>query len=1533
MSLAPALLTFRVRLLGPAAAVPRSSGYSEHPASDEERRTCGYFKDQEFLAAEEAYHEAVDHLHEAFGKFSGPQVEYKNTSTDSSCRDATAAALMQLPRINLPKFNRKLTEWANFKVDEYDNSFAIVTAHIRAFADMPAMRSESAAELKNLRDTASASLAALACMGRPVDTWDDLLVYIISRKFSDSTRREWNLRRGDFKDCPTYRDLSDFMTNRVRGLTAPPKYTEGSTPSARNERLRGSVHTVNSGKCAKCVGTHALHKCPSFLSQPIDSRWQTVKRHKLCCNCLRNGHFSSKCPTTSRCFRCKRAHHSTLHRDTAPSSEPHGTTSASDVVKPANQDDSKNSEAATVQSVAPEPSGPGAVLLATAWVSVKTAEGRTFQTRALLDQGSTFSFISEAFCQLLRTRRYQVNLPIRCFGEKYSGSARSCVQLKLSSRFADKPAFSLLAYSYQRITAYAASRMRPLHEWSHLRDLQLADPDPSSRHPIHLLIGADLYGTLLRNDLRQGPTGSPTAQATALGWIISGPTGPTRSSVAAAAVNNVTSDAPIDVLLQRFWTDEDIPSSSSRLTADEEKCENFFLATHSRDDSGRYTVRLPFKTDTPPEIGASRAIAERMLVRLQSRLKRHPEIATEYAHFLTEYENLSHLEMVPLSEDPTRLPVYIPHHPVLRATNTTTKLRVVFNASCRTSNGTSLNDHLLIGQKLQQDLAAILLRWRMFKVVCSADIEKMFRQIRIHTLDADYQRILWQPPGAESPHSYRLLTVTYGTASAPYLAMRVLRQLMADEGSRFPKAAAVLDKYIYVDDVLIGADTVAELIETRDQLIAMMNCGGFPLRKWSANTPDALRDLPAEIINAKQLSFEETGIQKILGLTWQPRDDFFQFTVTDDRNESTTKRSVLSCVAKLYDPLGWVAPVVITAKVLMQELWLARLEWDDPLPTDIQTRWVDYREQLTQLFEIRIPRWVGRHHENLGVEIHGFADASTRAYAAAVYLRVIHSFSEIRTHLLVARTKVAPIKTISIPRLELNAIVLLSRLITWVSTALDYGYVPRYGWTDSTVALAWVSQHPSRWKTYVANRVSEIQSVNPTIKWNHVPSEQNPADCASRGISTSDLKTHPLWWNGPLWLRQPSPAWPDQTKREGATRTILTEAARASVQHVNGDPEWDLPDTYSTWTLLVRATANAKKFIAKLRARHTAHGNFESTLTCEELKNAELFWLTTVQTSQFALELESLQKTGSIHRSSRLKALQPFIGEDKLLRLGGRLERAFLSYAERHPIILADHRVVRLLISKAHKVTLHGGTQLTLRVLRQQYWIISARSLVKQHIRNCVICVRNRAKPLNQKMAALPARRVNPAPPFSSVGLDYAGPFLVTTHAARGQRTYKHFVAVFVCFVTKAVHLECVEDYSTSAFLAAFSRFTSRRGLPTHVHSDNGTNFQGADRELYRAWKSINNDEELRASVVNDKISWHFSPPAAPHFGGLWEAAVKGFKLHFLNVIAGARTLSRAEFVTLLCKIEACLNSRPLAAQSDDPSDLAAITPGHFLIG
>ena len=508
-------------------------------------------------------------------------------------------------------------------------------------------------------------------------------------------------------------------------------------------------------------------------------------------------------------------------------------------------------------------------------------------------------------------------------------------------------------------------------------------------------------------------------------------------------------------------------------------------------------------------------------------------------------------------------------------------------------------------------------------------------------------------------------------------------------------------------------------------------------------------------------------------------------------------------------------------------------------------------------------------------------------------------------------------------------------LVEYLARQCDFSNVRVYGWTDSTVALAWVSQHPSRWKPWVANRVSEIQTRVPTIQWGHVRTQCNPADCASRGLNPSEIVDHPLWWRGPPWLSLSKTQWPVNSTTSGSLDhpTVRTEARVKSVcLAVNRPIEWELPMEFSSWSRLLRVTAWIRRFTSNARVRTRDTQNRSGPLTGIEIKSAQHFWFAHVQGAVFAREVEALRSQRPIPHDSELRALNPFIDGEGLLRLGGRLTHSPLNYSESYPILLPRHRISDLLVRHAHLKALHGGTQLTLRMLRQQVWITRARALVKSAVRSCLPCVRQRAAVTTQLMGDLPASRVSPSAPFAKTGVDYAGPMSVTPYVGRGQRARNFYVAVFVCLATREIHLEPVDDYATSGFLAALRRFISRRGLPTELYSDNGKNFEGADKELRRVFEAVARDPDLHASLANDQITWHFIPPAAPHFGGLWEAGVKSLK-HHLRRVVGQHTLSQMEFATLLTQIEACLNSRPIGSLRDDPDDLSAITPGHFLIG
>ncbi|XP_039969979.1 uncharacterized protein LOC120781825 [Bactrocera tryoni] len=417
---------------------------------------------------------------------------------------------------------------------------------------------------------------------------------------------------------------------------------------------------------------------------------------------------------------------------------------------------------------------------------------------------------------------------------------------------------------------------------------------------------------------------------------------------------------------------------------------------------------------------------------------------------------------------------YMPHHGVLRPDSVSTKLRVVFDGSCVTTLGKSLNDFLHIGAKIQLDITDVLLYVRQHQYIVSTDIEKMFRQINVHPDDWDLQRILWFNNNKEIT-PYHLTTVTYGTRSAPFLAVRVLQQLLEDEGKNYPLAVPALKYGRYVDDIFGGADNTSELKAIANQLKQICTAGGFPLAKWQSNSEEVLNFIsPAGACDEPHQLGDCTS--KLLGLYWHAKSDNLRFIMkshSDNQNKSS-KRTILSEVAQIFDPLGFLSPLTIKAKMLLQELWLQKIGWDHHVPSKVLQSWQSLQLELQQIDTLNIPRWINTSKAT-NCEFHGFCDASQLAMAAAIYVTVHSASGEKLTTLLCAKTKVAPLKRLTIPRLELSAALLLSKLITYVKATLQVDAQSTTLWTDSLVTLTWIRSHASRWKDYVRNRVVNIQ--------------------------------------------------------------------------------------------------------------------------------------------------------------------------------------------------------------------------------------------------------------------------------------------------------------------------------------------------------------------------------------------------------------------------------------------------------------------------
>ncbi|XP_031346826.1 uncharacterized protein LOC116173472 [Photinus pyralis] len=1382
--------------------------------------------------------------------------------------DGEAARLIQHLHISERNYE---TAW-DIITKRYHNTRLITSKLLDKILDFPVSHKEDAHQVRMLHDTIHECREGINNIGHDTTSWGPIITKLISRKWDTETNRIFEQSLKNPTETPALEEVMEFMKSRFQSLEALAMKRGDQPPSSYKPNWVGNKQP----NCTYCKEQHQIEMCPKFGKLSVAERIKIVKEQQLCFKCIRHS-----CNTDSfkNCSTCRYPHHSLLHQTSRTAPATRGSQAMSHASTAAKQMEVKEEDQQ--------------VLLATAIVRAQDILGQRHLLRALVDPGSQASFITEQAAQQLMVPRQKTRAMISGLGEGSPINARAKVTVHLHPRQSSKYTLTTDLIVLPKITGMLPMKSMEfdLEPW---QTKILADPTLNITGPIHVLLGAQDYAKIILNGVTKTAS-ALLGQQTELEWIVSDQV--MYPEKKGTPVIGMVSTMEEERNLSKYWEMEEV-EVSSRSKEEDIQCENHYMATTTRGRDGRYTVRIPFK-EAPTMVNSSRSLAVARLHQLEKKLEKEHRVREQYKAFLQEYIDLGHMKLVPPKGEGR---YYIPHQPVIKEASATTKLRVVFDASATTRSRKSLNQTMHVGPRLQEELADILVRWRKHPVAFTADIQKMYRQINIHEDDQPLQTILWRFNQHQPIQEYQLTTVTYGTTAAPYLATRTLQQLAKDEEKEYPNASRVALTDFYVDD----------------ELTAMLDKGGFKLHKWSTNKLQMLQSIPDELRDPSVSQFKDEEMKKSLGILWIPHQDVFTFKI-EEGNPATTKRGILSAVAKIFDPLGWLAPVTIMAKLLIQRLWLTNASWDENIPESLRMEWLKFTSDIGSVEEIQIPRWI--HNKNETLEIHGFCDASEKAYGAVVYTKA----SQGKVSLLMAKSKVAPARTKpTIPKLELCAAVLLARLIKRATTALQEKDITIFAWTDSMITLAWIKGEPSRWKTFVYNRVMEINNLTSKEQWNHVCTNDNPADLISRGTTGFKLKTNELWWNGPKWL-----ASEDWKSSEKATPTTNLETRKCMViTKTEEDGQW-MQERFSSLTKLIRVTAYCNRFISYCRKnqKSTEH------LTVEELKKGLIQQIRRSQQETHLIEIQALTKGKKIPTGSKITSLNPFIDQDGVLRVGGRLSNSLLTYSEKHPCIIgAKSHLAHLLIIDAHQKTLHGGLQITLAYLRRRYWIINGRRTAQGTIRKCARCIRYKKQTATQLMGDLPAARVTPSAPFQHCGIDYAGPIQVRAWKGRGHKSYKGYIAVFVCLATRAIHLEVVSDMTTESFLAALKRFQARRGRCQHIYSDNGTNFVGASKMIEQDVHKILQSKEIQDASTTAGTQWHFIPPASPHMGGIWESGVKSLKHHMRRTI-GETTLTYEELTTLVQQIEACLNSRPLVPIREVMDEDTLLTPGHFLIG
>ena len=560
-----------------------------------------------------------------------------------------------------------------------------------------------------------------------------------------------------------------------------------------------------------------------------------------------------------------------------------------------------------------------------------------------------------------------------------------------------------------------------------------------------------------------------------------------------------------------------------------------------------------------------------------------------------------------------------------------------------------------------------------------------------------------------------------------------------------------------------------------------------------------------------------------------------------------------------------------------------------------------------------------------------FCDASKQAFNTSVYIKSFYD-NNVYINLVISKTRVTPLKAKSIPRLELMGATIAVRIGVRVANLLKYNPKSIIYWSDSLNVLYWVTKPSKNFKPFISNRLGEIQTVTNANQWRYCPTKENPSDIPSRGISIRNLINNSLWWHGPSFLKEDDNKWPKNLVKVSEVNKDTLEYSPShifcNISNVM-DADFKLnPKNWSSKDKLIKRLAYVLRFPSNCLKKNSKIMN--RNLESQEYDNAEIKLIKLCQEEMFFNEIKALKSGKMISSSSNIKSLNPFLDKNKILRSKSRLQNAdWLNYDFKYPIILPkEHAFTNLVIKEFHEKVGHAvGKNATLYELNKKFWIPSARELIRKFVNNCIRCKMNKAKPIQQMMAPIPKFRLEPPfEIFRITGCDFAGPWM--TKQTRKVRA-KRYLSLFTCLQTRAVHLEVIYSLETSSFMNAFSRFIDRRGQPEEIITDNGSTFIKAEKEIRNIIFNIDDRDKLHKYR---KIKWHFNPPYAANFGGVFEIMVKAAKRALYQILDKAE-LNDEELYTTFCHVENLLNSRPLTPVSNEINDLLPLTPNHFIHG